>query len=517
MSRRCSLAQVRLTLAAAMFAACAGRAFAADPPFAIHVVDDQTGRGVPLVELKTTADSVHITDSHGLAAIDEPALAGQTVFFEVSSHGYEFPKDGLGFRGRAVKVEPGNVETFRIQRTNIAERLYRITGAGIYRDSVKLGRDVPIRAPVLNAQVAGQDTVQCVVRGDRIHWFWGDTDKLSYPLGQFNTSGAVSLLPGAGGLDPSVGIDLEYFTGVDGFSRPMFRRENGVLIWVHGAFSLTDPDGRERILTHYSRRKSLADELSSGLAVLNDETNVFEPLFEYDERPLPTPRGQALRIKEGNEDYIAFATPYVLVRVPARWEAATDPLRWESWTPLPEGALWSRGPPPELDRDDAGRVRFGWKAATSPVDARQMRSLVRDGLLSAEENPFRTVDAADGKEVQLHAGSVRWNEHRQRWVMIAHETYGGPSFLGEVWYAESRRPEGPFARGVKIVTHDKYSFYNVTHHDFFDQDDGRRIHFEGTYTNLFTENVPRTPWYDYNQILYGLDLDDPRLAPAHAE
>src|SRR5690348_4605953 len=36
--------------------------------FAIQVVDDQTGRGVPLVDLQTTSDVSYYTDSNGLIA-----------------------------------------------------------------------------------------------------------------------------------------------------------------------------------------------------------------------------------------------------------------------------------------------------------------------------------------------------------------------------------------------------------------------------------------------------------------
>ncbi len=115
--------------------------FAAEPaPFAIRVVDDVTGRGVPLVELKTVNEVRFVTDSAGVAAIDEPGLAGLEVFFHVKSHGYEYPKDGFGYRGKALKLTPGGEATLKIHRVNIAERLYRVTGAGIYRDTVKLGR-----------------------------------------------------------------------------------------------------------------------------------------------------------------------------------------------------------------------------------------------------------------------------------------------------------------------------------------------------------------------------------------
>src|SRR5438105_14725182 len=58
--------------------------------FTITVVDSQTGRGVPLVELRTVHNVRYYTDRNGVAAFHEPGLMGQTVFFHVQSHGYEF-------------------------------------------------------------------------------------------------------------------------------------------------------------------------------------------------------------------------------------------------------------------------------------------------------------------------------------------------------------------------------------------------------------------------------------------
>jgi hypothetical protein len=185
------------------------------------VVDDRTRRGVPLVELKTTNAVRYYTDSNGIAAIDEPALAGRNVFFEVQSHGCEAKADGFGIRGVVLKVEPGKTAQVKVHRLNIAERLYRVTGEGIYRDSMLVGRSVPIRQPVLNARVMGQDSVQNVVYNGRLFWMWGDTSRPEYPLGNFHMSGATSALPGKGGLDPSRGVDLEYFTDKDGFARGM--------------------------------------------------------------------------------------------------------------------------------------------------------------------------------------------------------------------------------------------------------------------------------------------------------
>ena len=122
--------------------------------FCIKVVDDATGRGVPLVELKTVSGIRYYTDSAGVVAFEEPGLMGQKVFFHVKSHGYEYPKDGFGYRGARLKVEPGGEATLKIKRNNIAERLYRVTGAGIYRDSLLVGRRGPCRSdsPLLNGQ-----------------------------------------------------------------------------------------------------------------------------------------------------------------------------------------------------------------------------------------------------------------------------------------------------------------------------------------------------------------------------
>ncbi len=170
-------------------------------PYRIEVVDDETGRGVPLVDLRTVNAIRYVTDSNGIVAFDEPGLLGRKVFFHIQSHGYEFPKDGFGYRGLALKTSPGGSAQIKIKRLNIARRLYRITGAGIYRDSLLTGASIPIKEPVLNGQVLGQDSVLTGLFEGKIFWFWGDTNRPGYPLGNFHTPGATSERPGDGGLD----------------------------------------------------------------------------------------------------------------------------------------------------------------------------------------------------------------------------------------------------------------------------------------------------------------------------
>jgi hypothetical protein len=95
--------------------------------------------------------------------------------------------------------------------------------------------------------------------------------------------------------------------------------------------------------------------------------------------------------------------------------------------------------------------------------------------------------------------------------MILSEIFG-TSLLGEVWYLEADKPQGPWVYATKIVTHADYTFYNPRHHPMFDKENGRVIYFEGTYTNWLTGHKNFTPRYDYNQIMYKLDLADERLA-----
>jgi hypothetical protein len=103
--------------------------------------------------------------------------------------------------------------------------------------------------------------------------------------------------------------------------------------------------------------------------------------------------------------------------------------------------------------------------------------------------------------------SVAWNEYRKRFLLFL-------DYSGEVWYAEAERPEGPYGEAVRVVQHNHYNFYNVVHHPFFDQDGGRTIYFEGTYTDAFSDAKEKTPRYNYNQIMYRMHLDDPRLKAA---
>jgi len=77
---------------------------------------------------------------------------------------------------------------------------------------------------------------------------------------------------------------------------------------------------------------------------------------------------------------------------------------------------------------------------------------------------------------------------------------------------EGDTPLGPWVYAKKVVTHNDYTFYNVWMHPHFQRQGGRVVFFEGTYTKSFAGSTwPLTPRYNYNQQMYRLDLDDPRV------
>ena len=481
--------------------------------FRLSIVDADTGRGVPLVEVKTTSNDRFVTDSNGLVAIDEPDLIGHNVYFSVQSHGYTLDADMFGNRGQAFDVKAGGSGQIKIKRVNIAERLYRITGAGIYRDSVLLGEKVPLSHPLLSGGVTGQDTVMTAPYKGKLYWFYGDTNRFGYPLGNFATSGATSELPGKGGLDPSVGIDLTYWTDKEGFSKQMIPRPGeGGPVWVGGVFTLKD-GGQEELYTQFARVDKDGRATEKGLARFNDDKALFEKVVNYS-GPLYID-GQPIRVSVKGVPYIycyaGSSEAMPLVRVQADKAHVLDPTTYEAFTPLVTGTQKAEDKP-ALDRGADGKLRYAWKKDTAGLGFDGRKKAVESKQMSADEVPFQLRDVQTDAPIQSHGGSVSWNAYRQKWVMISGQAFGNPSYLGELWFSEADTPVGPWVYARKIITHNKYTFYNPTQHPFFDQDGGRLIYLEGTYTTTYSGNDTPTPRYDYNQIMYRLDLSDARLA-----
>lgn len=417
------------------------------------------------------------------------------VYFHIHGPGYSVPKDGFGYAGIRLKPKAGEKTEIKVLRHNIAERLYRVTGQGIYRDSTLLGLDSPLPRPNLNVGVTGQDSVQALSWKGRLFWLWGDTNRASYPLGHFHCTSAWSDLPTAGGLEPSQGVHLEYLTDGSGQMRKMAPSQEPGVVWIFGLVTVADPGGTDRLLGHYGRYASLDKRVEHGLVEFDEAQGCFVPMLQLgDEFTWQHPEGNSVRVTLPEGDYVYFTGSFAVTRVKADYGSILNPGAYEA-------LAWS---------EETGQ--YQWQKTLPPATQEGEAQLIRAAKIPVEKAHFQVTDAASGLPVIIHRASIQWNAHRQRWIMIATQNFGQPSMLGEVWYSEASSPQGPWKKAVKVASHPKYSFYNPRQHSFFDEEGGRIIYFEGTYAETFSGNPVPTARYDYNQIMYRLDLGDERLA-----
>lgn len=442
------------------------KAAAAAQPCRIEVVEKGTGWPVSLVELRTTHHARFFTDNAGVIAFDLPELMGRETWFDVIGNGYEVPKDGFGYRGVRLTPQPGKTLRVEVNRTIIAKRLGRITGGGIFAESQKLGQELDWREP----GILGCDSIQNAVHRGKMFWLWGDTTLAKYPLGLFHGTSATTPIQPLEKFTPPIRLKLDYFTDAQGVPRNIATMPGDGPTWVTGYISLPDKTGQPHLVASYVKIKPPLEAYEWGLCVWNDTTSSFEQLrvlwTKSDATPKapPVPEGHpALWKDSAGKEWVLFGNPLPTLRCPATFEDWQDSSKWVAMKP--------------------------------------------------QEN---LVSATDGKPVKLHSGSMAWNPWRKRWVIVFMEGFGKPSVFGELWYAEAEAPTGPWGKAVKILSHENYTFYNPRIHPEFTGADSPILILEGTYTMQFADKPHPTPRYDYNQILYRLDLDDPALKPGQA-
>ena len=279
--------------------------------------------------------------------------------------------------------------------------------------------------------------------------------------------------------------------------------------WLAGLTVLEDPaTGDERMFAGYIRVRAPFDVYQTGLAEYDDEQESFRSVAEFGRDPIIQPHGHPIRQVVDGTEYVHFGTTIPFIRVRAQPESLANIDEYETYTCLRAG---SRLGDADVDQDPEGRIRFGWKRDTPAIGPMEQKALVESGALQPHEGLFQLRHRDTGKPILAHFGSCYWNEHRQRYVLVFVEGGGVTSNLGEVWYTEGDSPLGPWAYAVKIITHDQYTFYNPKQHPMLAQDGGRLIYIDGTYSHDFSGNPDQTPRYDYNPIMYRLDLADPRL------
>lgn len=436
----------------------------AGSPCRIEITDSESGWPVPLVELKTTHGVKFVSDNAGIVAFDLPELLGRETWLEVRSHGYSVAADGFGMRGVRFTPQEGGTYHIKVNRGNIARRLGRLTGAGLFAESVKCG----LPGGGEESGVLGSDSVQNAVYRGKLFWAWGDTSLAHYPLGIFDMTSATTALQPLTSFEPPLRLAFDYFRDDKSRPRGVAKMPGDGPTWLDGYVSLPDGSGKEHLVATYIKVRHYLEAYECGLCVWDDSTSAFQQervVWTKSEktpgRP-PVPTGHPASWKdEAGRPWIYFGNPLPVLRCPATFESWKDSSTWEPLTP--------------------------------------------QATLS---------DAAGGPLVTPHTGSIAWNGFRKCWVTVFMQAKGKPSAFGELWYAEAPAPIGPWGKAVKILTHENYTFYNPRIHPEMTPEDSPMLLFEGTYTAEFADRPEPTPRWNYNQVLYRLDLNDIALARA---
>lgn len=440
-----------------------GAAGPSDPVAAcrINVMEQGSGWPVPMVGLRTTHNVRFVSDNAGIIAFDLPELMGKECWFFVEGHGYGVPADGFGYRGVRLTPTPGGEATVEVQRELPAKRLGRITGGGIFGESQRFG----LESGWEDQGLLGCDSVQIAVHNGRLFWAWGDSAVAKYPLGLFHMASATTGLRPLQSFEPPVRLRYDYFRDEKGDVRVVARMPGDGPTWISGYVSLPDQDGVSRLAATYVKIEHQLSPYETGLCVWDEQEQRFvnhRVLWKKTrEEPEPprTPDGHPTFWQdESGRSWVLFGDPFPRLRCEATFEAWENPDAWEMLEP---------------------------------------------------QAKVRSTDG--GREITPHRGSIAWNGYRRRWVTVFTELAGKPSFLGEIWYAESDAPTGPWGAAVKVVTHANYTFYNPRLHPELTGGESPILLFEGTFTRQFADHPETWPRHDYNQVLYRLDLDDPAL------
>ncbi|MES2923535.1 MAG: hypothetical protein V4819_18410, partial [Verrucomicrobiota bacterium] len=236
-------------------------------PCRIEIVDKENGWPVPLVELRTTHDVSHVSDNLGLIAIDDPDLLGREVWFHMQGHGYGVPKDGFGFEGVRTTLKAGGKFRIEVVRRNIAKRLGRLTGAGLFAEGEKLG--IPPLLP--ETGVFGCDSVLTTKHDGKLFWLWGDTTLPGYPLGIYQSTAATTPLPSLQKFEPPLALAFNHYRDDKGKPRGVVEIPGEGPTWLTGIASFPN----NHLVATYSKIKGHLAESEVGICAWNPASQKF--------------------------------------------------------------------------------------------------------------------------------------------------------------------------------------------------------------------------------------------------
>ena len=156
----------------------------------------------------------------------------------------------------------------------------------------------------------------------KIHWFWGDTNRPDYPLGNFHVPGATSELPGPGRARSAMSASTSsYFLDEKGFARPtapIARRGADLDLGPGRARRPRGPRADVRRTT--SKVRNMLEVYQHGLVEFHPEIAAVRegrPVPRRGDHPGDYPSGHAFLHTDRGVDYVYYASPYPLIRVPA--------------------------------------------------------------------------------------------------------------------------------------------------------------------------------------------------------
>jgi hypothetical protein len=460
---------------------------------ACQFVDSADGRPIPLVTATATDNTVVVSDNAGYIHIPVSLSQGTSYYLNLVSPGYDVPSDGFGYNGIQLKVGT-KVKQISLHRTNIAQRSGRVTGIGKYIHAQTLG----VIGGFKETPLTGMDSVQTADINGKRYVFFGDTNWTGYPLGNFRTTtGAVrrqSRLPNCPYL-------IEYHVDVTGKARQSVAVSDSMqgVSWISGVITIGDS-----IIGYANHRKSLDQQLAHGFVRWNSSRKMFDDFQAIPENSWKHLDGHPILFRENMTEFVLFGHAIPNFRVPADLSKIRSGQSFETFT-----CLLANG---DIDTDTAGTPNWRWRLDGTPIDAEGEIAYLKSGKLKRQHCRHLLSEFATKRTVIPHRGSVHWNAYLGRWLLVFTAINEPDSVLGEVFITAGSSPIGPWSECIRVATHPKYSFYNPLHHEWLDQQGGKLITIEGTYTTMFSGNTVPTPQYEYNQLTYTVDLGDARLA-----
>jgi hypothetical protein len=138
--------------------------------------------------------------------------------------------------------------------------------------------------------------------------------------------------------------------------------------------TIKDKSGKERLIAKYARVKPTFENYERGIAIFNDETEMFERYKEVQEWiPDYHVTHHPFLVRVNDIEYYYLTSEFGFSRVKPNLEDIANPKVYESFSCLQEDEKFNPDNP-GLDRDPEGKLIWDWKPNTGPITISQQQS-----------------------------------------------------------------------------------------------------------------------------------------------